>query len=331
MRKQMNFDFVGKKKKFALVSLCILVVGILCNVFMGAKLDIQFTGGSIIKYSYNGDISEQAVQDALKPVTGGNESLQFNYNVYAANSDGAHNMLSVSLSEKNQLSSEDQQAMLDALKKAFPDAAVTQIESNSVEATMGQEFFWKCMVAVVLASLLMLVYVAFRFRKIGGWSAGLMALLALLNDCLVSYFVFIIFRIPLDDNFVAVILTILGYSLNDTIVVYDRIRENRRLLGPKSDLATVVNLSLNQSFGRTLNTSVATFMAVSCVTVVALIYNLDSILSFSVPMMFGVLSGFYTSVFLASPLWVGLRSTMAKRRAARAEQNPDKKKKTAAR
>ena len=175
MRKQMNFDFVGKKKKFALVSLCILVVGILCNVFMGAKLDIQFTGGSIIKYSYNGDISEQAVQDALKPVTGGNESLQFNYNVYAANSDGAHNMLSVSLSEKNQLSSEDQQAMLDALKKAFPDAAVTQIESNSVEATMGQEFFWKCMVAVVLASLLMLVYVAFRFRKIGGWSAGLMA------------------------------------------------------------------------------------------------------------------------------------------------------------
>ena len=331
MRKQMNFDFVGKKKKFALVSLCILVVGILCNVFMGAKLDIQFTGGSIIKYSYNGDISEQAVQDALKPVTGGNESLQFNYNVYAANSDGAHNMLSVSLSEKNQLSSEDQQAMLDALKKAFPDAAVTQIESNSVEATMGQEFFWKCMVAVVFASLLMLVYVAFRFRKIGGWSAGLMALLALLNDCLVSYFVFIIFRIPLDDNFVAVILTILGYSLNDTIVVYDRIRENRRLLGPKSDLATVVNLSLNQSFGRTLNTSVATFMAVSCVTVVALIYNLDSILSFSVPMMFGVLSGFYTSVFLASPLWVGLRSTMAKRRAARAEKNPDKKKKTAAR
>ena len=281
MRKQMNFDFVGKKKKFALVSLCVLLVGILCNIFMGARLDIQFTGGSIIKYSYNGDISEQAVQDALKPVTGGNESLQFNYNVYAANSDGAHNMLSVSLSEKDQLSSEDQQAMLDALKKAFPDAAVTQVESNSVEATMGREFFWKCMVAVALASLLMLVYVAFRFRKIGGWSAGLMALLALLNDCLVSYFVFIIFRIPLDDNFVAVILTILGYSLNDTIVVYDRIRENRRLLGPKSDLATVVNLSLNQSFGRTLNTSVATFMAVSCVTVVALIYNLDSILSFS--------------------------------------------------
>ena len=183
-----------------------------------------------------------------------------------------------------------------------------------------------CMVAVALASILMLVYVAFRFRKIGGWSAGLMALIALMNDCLVSYFVFVIFRIPLDDNFVAVILTILGYSLNDTIVVYDRIRENRRLLGPKSDLATVVNLSLNQSFTRTLNTSVATFMAVCCVTVVALIYQLDSILSFSVPMMFGVVSGFYTSVFLASPLWVGMRTAMAKRNAAKAEKNPKKKK-----
>ena len=330
MRKQMNFDFVGNKKKFALVSLCILVVGILCNIFLGAKMDIQFTGGSIIKYSYSGDVSEQAVRDALNPVTNGNESLQFNYNVFAAGSDAAHNVLSVSVSDQHQLSSEDQQAMLSALKEAFPDAAMTQIESNSVEATMGREFFWKCMVAVVLASVLMLVYVAFRFRKIGGWSAGLVALLALLNDCLVSYFVFIIFRIPLDDNFVAVILTILGYSLNDTIVIYDRIRENRRQLGPKSDLATVVNLSLNQSFGRTLNTSIATFMAVTCVTVVALIYNLDSILSFSVPMMFGVLSGFYTSVFLASPLWVGLRSVMARHKAAKAEKQQNSKKKAAA-
>ena len=329
MRKDMNFDFVGKKKKFALVSLCILIAGILCNIFLGAKMDIQFTGGSIIKYSYTGDVSEQDVKDALKPVTGGNESLQFNYNVYAANSTEPYNMLSVSLTENNQLSSEDQQTLLNALKEKFPDSGMTQVESNSVQATMGREFFWKCMVAVALASILMLVYGAFRFRKIGGWSAGLMALIALVNDCLVSYFVFIVFRIPLDDNFVAVILTILGYSLNDTIVIYDRIRENRRLLGPKSDLGTVVNLSLNQSFGRTLNTSLATFMAVSCVTVVALIYNLDSILSFSVPMMFGVLSGFYTSVFLASPLWVGLRSAMAKRKAANAEKNAGKKKASA--
>lgn len=326
MKKQMNFDFVGNRKKFALASLLILVVGLLCNIFMGTKMDIEFTGGSIIKYTYNGDIAEQDVKDALNPVTGGSESLQFNYNVYAAGSDEAHNMLSVSLSQNDKLSAEDQQAMLSALQAAFPDASMTQVESNSVEATMGREFFWKCMVAVVLASVLMLIYVAFRFRKIGGWSAGLMALVALFNDCLVSYFVFVIFRIPLDDNFVAVILTILGYSLNDTIVIYDRIRENRRLLGPKSDLATVVNLSLNQTFSRNMNTSIATFMAVTCVTVVALIYNLDSILSFSVPMMFGVLSGFYTSVFVASPMWVSLRSAIAKRRAAKAEKKIAKSK-----
>lgn len=324
MKRQMNFDFVGKRKVFALVSLGIIVVGLLFNILLGAKMDIQFTGGSIIKYSYVGDLSEDEIRDALRPLTNGRESIQFNYNVYAAGSDEAHNNVSVSLSNQDQLSSDDQQKMLKALQEKFSEHEVTQIESNSVEATMGREFFWKCMVAVALASILMLVYVAFRFRKIGGWSAGLMALLALINDVLVSYFVFIIFRIPLDDNFVAVVLTILGYSLNDTIVIYDRIRENRRLLGPKSDLATVVNLSINQSFGRTLNTSIATFLAVACVTVVALIYGLDSILSFSVPMMFGVVSGFYTSVFLTSPLWVGLRQSLSRRKAKKAEKTPKK-------
>lgn len=315
--KTMHVDFVGNRKKYLLVPLVVITVGLLVNILFGTKMDIQFTGGSIVTYSYVGDVHDDDVKALIQETTGTDASLQFNYDVYLAGEETPHNSLSAEFSKSESITTEIQKKILSALQEKYPDAEFEQIESNTVNPTMGSEFFWKCMVAVALASLLMLVYVAFRFKKIGGWSAGLMALLALLNDVLVAYFAFVIFRIPLDDNFVAVILSILGYSLNDTIVIYDRIRENRRAMGPKSDLGELVNLSINQSFGRTLNTSIATFLAVACVTVVALIYSLESILSFSIPMMFGIVSGFYTSVFLTAPMWVALQGRIAKRRAAK--------------
>lgn len=312
MIKLKNFDFVGKRKVFGLITLCALLIGIIFNIAFGTKLDIQFTGGSIIKYSYSGDIDGDKVDSLLEETVGTEVSLQYNYNVYVPGEDQPQNNLSVSIAGEGNLPVETSEAMLAVLQKNFSDNDFSQLESNSVDPTMGNEFFLKCIIAIILAGVLMLVYVAFRFRKIGGLSAGLMALLALLNDILIAYFAFVIFRIPLNDNFVAVVLTILGYSLNDTIVIYDRIRENRRLLGPKSDLKALVNLSLNQSFGRTMNTSLATLMAVLCVTIVALFFGLDSIISFSLPMVFGVISGFYTSVFLTAPFWVWFKEKRVK-------------------
>lgn len=317
--KRRNFDFVGKRKYFGMVTLAILCIGILFNIIFGTKMDIQFTGGSIIKYSYTGDIDGNQADLLLEDTVGTEVSLQYNYNVYVPGESEPQNNLSVSIANSSNLPVETTEKMLQVLQENFKENDFKQMEANSVDATMGREFFLKCMIAVILASVLMLIYVAFRFRKIGGGTAGMMALLALLNDVLVAYFTFVIFRIPLDDNFVAVVLTILGYSLNDTIVIYDRIRENRRLLGPKTDLRTLVNLSINQSFGRTVNTSLATFAAVLCVTVVALFYGLDSIISFAVPMMFGILSGFYTSVFLTAPFWVWVKEKTAGHKKAKAK------------
>ncbi len=318
MRKELNI--VGKKKIFALISLTLLVLGLICNLVLGTRMNIQFTGGTIIKYSYTGEVSKADMQKALAETTGGKETYSFSYDVVTTAKDSNPNNVSVSLPVKDKLTTAQLADMLDHLQKAFPEANFREIESSTVEATMGREFFGKCMVAIALAAILMLVYVAIRFRKIGGWSAGLMALLALLNDVLISYFVFVVFRIELDDNFVAVVLSILGYSINSTIVIYDRVRENRRVMGAGADIAEVANRSINQSLRRSLFTSITTFISVTCITVVALIFGLDSILSFSVPMMFGIASGFYTSTFLAVPLWVGLRQHMARRRAAKAER-----------
>jgi preprotein translocase subunit SecF len=162
--------------------------------------------------------------------------------------------------------------------------------------------------------------VGFRFRRIGGISAAVMALLALLHDILIAYFTFVIFRIPLNDNFVAVVLTILGYSLNDTIVIYDRIRENRTKMDKKSSISDIVNLSLNQSLSRNIITSLCVFIAIGTVAVIAIVTSMESIISFAVPMTVGVIAGFYSSTFLCTPLWA-LWVEHSEKRAAKGKKN----------
>ena len=168
---------------------------------------------------------------------------------------------------------------------------------------MGMEFFKKCIVAVVFASVIMIVYIGFRFRKIGGASAGVVSVIALIHDVLIAYGVFVLLGFTINDNFIAVVLTILGYSINDTIVIYDRIRENKRYYGNKMELGALVNMSINQCLRRTVTTSLTTVMALICICVVAVMMNVSSILSFAVPMMVGVISGLYSSVFLSGSLW----------------------------
>ncbi len=288
-----NFDFIAKRKLFCTISAVILCIGILANIILGVELDIAFKGGTMIKYSYSGTLDEKAVTakiDELLPEA----SVEIS-------TEGSVPVVTVTLADSIDL--EEKEVFETALTAAFPNHGFKNINSNSLNASYGRTFFLKCLVAIALASLFLVVYVGLRFRRIGGISAGVMALLALLHDILIAYFTFVIFRIPLNDNFVAVVLTILGYSLNDTIVVYDRIRENRRKMGAKAPINEVVNLSLNQSFTRTLNTSVCTFIAIGTVAVFALVTSMDSIISFAVPMAVGVVSGFYSSTFLCSPVW----------------------------
>ena len=111
-------------------------------------------------------------------------------------------------------------------------------------------------------------------------------------------------RVPLNGNFIAALLTILGYSINDTVVIYDRVRENRRLHGNTMDFATLVNTSINQSLTRSVKTTVTTLLALGTVCVVSLIYGLDSIFTFAFPLIIGMISGVYSTVCIAGPLWV---------------------------
>ena len=299
-----TIDFVGKRKIPFTISLCIIVIGIIFNIINGTRLDIQFSGGAIISYSYTGEIDENAVQKLVNGMTEEEVRIQVNQNVKIADSDETQNTISLSFSGNQSISLDKQKEITQALEDNFPENQFAQSESSSVDPTMGGQFLLKCLVAVGIAAVLMVVYVAFRFKKIGGWSAGVFALVALLLDVSNVYFTFIICRLPIDSNFIAVALMILGYSLNDTIVIYDRVRENRRLSSPKTDIGDIVNKSINQNLSRTINTSITTFAAITVVFIVSLIFDLPSVTSFALPMMVGIVSGCYTTNCIVGPLWV---------------------------
>lgn len=293
-------DFVGNRKIYFGVSIAIIIVGIICNFIFGTKLDIQFSGGATIKFSYQGNIAEDELKDFIQAKTVDEITATFSKDLMG---DSGNNV-TVQFSGNDSIETDIQQTLESDLQKKFPDNEFKLLSSNSVDATMGFNFLLKCLTAVAMASILMVLYVTIRFKKIGGLSAGMMALVALFHDIAMIYFLYVIFRMPIDSNFIAVVLMILGYSLNDTIVIYDRVREERKTLGRKVEIGTVFNYSCTKSIKRTIMTSITTLSAILVVYVVAIVFNIDSVQSFALPMMIGILSGCYSSICIAGPLWV---------------------------
>jgi len=314
-----EIDFIAKRKIFFGISICLFAIGIICNLVFKTQLDIQFTGGALIKYSYTGEINKDDAAKAISDATGYGVKVELSTSVVADAEEGDEGKrLTVSFSsDATGVDETTTNDIITALNGVYPDSKIENLSANVVDPTMGSEFLLKCVVAIVLACFFMVLYVGIRFRKIGGFSAGVMSIAAIVHDILIVYFVFVIFRYPVDQNFVAVVLSIIGYSLNSTIVVFDRIRENRRLMGPKVSVAEVTNKSINQTLGRTINTNICVFLAILTIAIVATIYDLDSIITFAVPMMFGTVSGCYSSIVIASPLWVTWQQFKASRKATK--------------
>lgn len=293
-------NFVGNKKIFFGISIAIIVIGIICNFIFGTRLDIQFSGGATLKFSYTGEINQDELYNFIQDKTTDKITTSFSTDLMG---DSGNNV-SVQFSGNDSIETEIQETLEADLQAQYPDNNFVCLESNSVDASMGFNFLLKCIAAVAIASILMVLYVTIRFKKIGGLSAGVMALVALCHDVAMIYFLYVIFQMPIDSNFIAVVLMILGYSLNDTIVIYDRVREERKLLGRKTDIGMVYNLSCTKSIKRTIMTTVTTLSAVLTVYIVAVVFNISSVQAFALPMMIGLISGCYSSICIAGPLWV---------------------------
>ncbi len=296
---QKAMDFIANRKTFYIISCAVIAVGIVASAVIGPKLDIQFAGGAMIRYTVDGTgVTADDISKTISDKLGKTCSVSLNTDI----STGAETA-TLSFSGNQSMTPDEQKEVADTLSEAFSEATFTLLESNSVDATMGAKFFQKCLVCFALTAVLLLVYIALRFKKIGGLSAGLTAIVALLHDVLIAFCVFVVFGMPINDIFIAVVLTILGYSLNSTIVIYDRVRENKRKLGSKTGLNDIMNESLNQTLGRTLLTSLTTFLALVVVLVVAGMYSISSVISFSLPMMVGVIAGCFSSQFIAPNLF----------------------------
>ncbi|MBE7038367.1 MAG: protein translocase subunit SecF [Ruminococcaceae bacterium] len=196
----------------------------------------------------------------------------------------------------NELTAEAASNVKLALADKFGAIRVTA--EDKVSATVGGELFGSSLRALLIAAILMLIYISLRFELLSGISA----VIALIHDMLVMLAIYAIFQLPVNTSFVAAMLTILGYSINATIVIFDRIRENTRFL-KKETFSEIANKSVWQSMTRSINTSVTTLLTI----VMVYILGVNSVREFALPIIIGIVVGTYSSIFIAASLWTLLR------------------------
>lgn len=306
----------SNKKKFYAFSCAVIVAIIALTAVRGVNVAVEFEGGTIIEYNYAGSIDTDAVASKVKDTIGETVTVTTGENM----ADGSKTV-KLTFASKEGISSEKQLKVKEALATSFKDNELELLNSTDVAASNGKEFFLKCMVAVLFAALVMVIYIGFRFKKIGGISAGLMSVVALIHDMIMVYGAFVVFGFSIDSNFMAVLLTILGYSINATIIIYDRIRENRRLLGGRASVEELVNKSVTETLGRSIHTTVTTIMAMAVVCVVCFIFGITSIMSFALPIIVGMIAGVYSSNCIAPTLWVVWRKHKEKKLAQVSKSN----------
>jgi preprotein translocase subunit SecF len=272
-----------------MVSAAIMVVALVLSVFgMGINLGIDFAGGLAMQYNMGGIFNESDVSAVLKDMGVG----EFTVTTQGAGKDEATiRIKSVGQDDIQAVQAEFEEGM----KVTYPNltlAGDVSYVGPVAGATLLSNAFW----SVVIASALMLIYIAFRFD----FNSGVAAVFGLIHDVLMMLAFMVLLRsvIQMNSSFIAAMLTIVGYSINNTIVIFDRIRENRKKLS-RTDFDHVVNVSIHQTFLRSLNTTVTTFLTIATLFVL----GVSSIRQFALPLMVGILAGMFSSVFLAGNLW----------------------------
>ena len=297
-------DFYGNRRKFFVLSSVLMVLVLASCFIFGVNVSIEFKGGTLATYSYNGTIDENEIASISKDYLKTHTKVQTGETFTGER----QTTFTVSFSMDKAFDAKMQDELLAKLQEKYPDAQIDSLETNDVAASSGKRFLAKCLVAAIFAAVVLILYIAWRFKRISGWSAGVFAVAALLHDLVIVFGTFVVCRFEIDSNFMAVILTILGYSVNDTIVVYDRIRENKGILPGPTKLPEVVNISLSQTMKRTIRTSVTTIAAMLIVTILATVNNISSIQHFSIPMTVGMVSGCYSSLCFAPMLWTSWKT-----------------------
>jgi len=265
------------------ISATVIIIGLIVAMLAGLNFGIDFTGGTMMQFDMGREYTNDEIQTVLEP-------YDLNADIIHAGAEG-HEVI---IKTKVNLTNDERIEIFNSAKEEFgiDDTAFGQTEQFG--PTIGDEIKEKALLSILLASLGMLIYVTFRFE----YKFGVSAILALLHDVLIVLSLYSIFRIPVNSSVIAAILTIVGYSINDTIVVFDRLRENIKYMNKKSHFE-VADISIKQTLRRSLNTSITTLLVIGSLYVL----GVESIKEFALPLLAGVLTGTYSSIFIASPIW----------------------------
>ena len=289
--------FYQKKYIFAIISGIILLSGIIGCFSRGVRLDTQFTGGAVLSYTVSKDADIDKIKSAIEKQTNRPVTVQ----ITEDNTTGKES-LSVTLAGNEGMSPEDQAAVTEAINSTSSSIHAQLAQTYVVEPYIGAKALKNAGLAIAISFIFIIVYIGIRFSALSGLSAGVTALIALIHDVLAVFFTFALFGIPLNDAFVAVVLTIIGYSVNDTIVIYDRIRENRKN-DDKISVVELMNQSTSQTLARSINTVFTTGICVFIILVASIVFHISSIMEFSLPMFVGIITGCYSSICIAGTLW----------------------------
>lgn len=275
---------VEKSKLWFGLSTAIIVIGLLVGLIRGFNLGIDFTGGTMMQINIGKTISVDEAKDITSK--------------FALDADILHagdEKQEIIIKTKKDLNNEQRQEIFNAFKEKYNLTNKDFRQAEQFGPAIGSEISRRALLSIIIASVGMLLYISYRFE----FKFGVAGIIALIHDVLVVIAIYAIFQIPMNSSLVAAILTVVGYSINDTIVVFDRIRENIKFMG-KASYAEIANESITQTLSRSINTSLTTLLTI----VTLYILGVESIQQFALPLIAGIATGAYSSIFIASPIWV---------------------------
>ncbi len=288
-------------KYFWITSGIIFLVGLIMFCVMGFNLGLDFTGGNIMRVQVGDEIKTQSVavstENTIKQVVSNNGANVSRYQIIEESGNYYVEFQYQNISDDmTTINAKIQTDLTSGLSTVLTDGTYNVLASETKSASASSDLLFRAFIALAIAIVAILVYIAIRFELL----SGLAAIITLFHDVLLMCALVVIFRIEVNSAFIAAIITILGYSINNTIVVFDRLRENTRkesLL--KTSNMEIANLSIKQTLTRTLNTSITTLLAVAMLAII----GVPAIRQFIIPIIFGLVVGTYAAIFISAPLW----------------------------
>lgn len=304
-KERKTFDFLSKKYVFMGISVAVILIGFVVMGVNGARgnhalnYSLEFLGGTSTNVTFNEDMALADIDAAVVPVI---EEITGDGNVQVQKVGGTNEVIF----KTRTLSVDERQAFNDAMISNF-GVDEAQITAETISSTISSEMQKDAVVAIIVATICMLIYIWFRFKDL---RFGASSVIALLHDVLVVLTFYAIARVSVGNTFIACMLTIVGYSINATIVIFDRIREKLAVMKNKDNLEEVVNGCVNQTLSRSVFTSFTTFIMVA----VLYLLGVTSIKEFALPLMVGIICGTYSSVCLASAIWYVFKTKVVKKK-----------------